>query len=315
MKDEGRRQKAEGRRMKDEGRRTKGAAPVFHPSSFFLHHSAFFCLAGLLAVWGCRPSGPPLSAPELRRRVAEGAAERERLKSFTAGYDLTVSGRGPDGKSGRLRCSGVMVAEGGRVRLRGEKALGLAKIFDLLLAGDELRVHSIHGGKFYRGSLSRALAERGVVGVLDDRGRLDLAALVLPAPALEGPGGPELVFGPSEVQALWPSSGGRPARRVRLAADTAEVLATEFLDPSGRVLATIKYDPPAGSASLHPVRGFHLRGDGPARVRLDLSFHDLEVNGPVKPAAFVLEPPEGVEVIELDRRPQPPGGGGMMNDK
>jgi len=273
-----------------------------------VRHWALPAAGLLLAVSGCRASGPPLSAPEFRQRVSESAAERERFKSLTAGYDLAVSGRGPDGKSGRLRCSGVIVAEGGRLRLRGEKALGLAKIFDLLLAGDELRAHAIHGGKFYRGSLSRTLAERGVVGVLDDRGRLDLAALVLPAPALDGPGAPELAFGPDEVQALWCSPEGNPVRRVRFAADTAEVLAAEFLDPSGRALMTITYDPPTGSAGLHPVRGFHLRADGPARLRLDMSFRDLEANAPVKPAAFVLEPPEGVKVIDLDRRPQAPGG-------
>ena len=92
-------------------------------------------------------------------------------------------------------------------------------------------------------------------------------------------------------------------RRATFAADTAEVLSTEYLDPSGRVMLTIDYREPAESGGLHPVRGFRLRVEQPAKLRLEISFSDLEVNGPVRPAAFVLEQPAGFAVLDLEDRP------------
>jgi hypothetical protein len=260
-------------------------------------------LAALLAGSGCRRYGPPLAEPEFRRRVAEAAAERGRLASFSAEYSLTVEGARPSGGSGRLSCSGVLVAEGSRLRMRGEKVLGMAKIFDLLLDGPNVRVHLVHGNKFLRGSLGRALEPRGAAGFLDEKGALDLAQLLLPAPELGGPGAPELVFGRREVEARWRSpDGARVVRRMTFAADTGEVLTMQFLDFSGRVLLAIDYDRPGESRGLHPVRGFHVRMEQPAKFRLDVCFSDAEANGAVKSAAFVLEPPEGAEFVDLDSR-------------
>ncbi len=273
-----------------------------HPAAGRLKLLAALVLLALPAAAGCRRAGPPLPEPEFRRRVADFASERARLASFSASYDMTVSGRRPGGASKTVSFSGVLVAQGARLRMRGEKVLGMAKVFDLLLDGPEFRVSYIHGGKFFRGHLATVAEPRGAAGFLDSRGALDLAALLLPAPAIDGPGAPELTFGRREVEALWRARPDGPVvRRTVFAADTGAVLLTELRDASGRTVLTLACDEPRESFGLHPVSGFRLSMEQPARLRLDVSFKDVEVNGPVKEAAFALEPPEGFEVVDLDR--------------
>jgi hypothetical protein len=271
--------------------------------SFWRTLAAASLLLGLAAA-GCRRVGPPLAEPDFRRRVAEAAAERGRLTSFSAEYSLVVEGTRPSGQSGKLSCSGVLVAEGGRLRMRGEKVLGMTKIFDLVLDGPDVRVHLIHGNKFLQGRLGRALEPRGAAAFLDGKGGLDFARLLLPAPDLEGPGAPELAFGQREVEATWRSpDGARIVRRMTFAADTGEAQTLQLLDASGRAALTVDYQPPGESRGLHPVRGFRVRVEQPARLRLSVRFADAEANGAVKPGAFTLEPPAGAEVVDLDKPP------------
>lgn len=257
----------------------------------------------LPAACGCRRAGPPLADAELRRRVAEAAAERGRFATLAGDCTLQLSARLADGRKSSLSCSGQIVAESGRgLRLRGEKALGLAKIFDLYVSGDQLRLYNLRGGKFYRGSLARVLAERGAERLLGEAGGFGPAWLLFPTPALDGPGAPELVQSGRSVILDWKAADGRLTRRTILAADSAWALRTELFDARGRRLAVIDYDEPVEAGGLHPVGGFRLRLAGKARLDLEFRLGAVELNQPVSPAAFGLDPPAGVEVIDLDGR-------------
>jgi hypothetical protein len=252
------------------------------------------CLAA-----GCRE---PLSEEELRSRLTAQGAERAELVSFSAAYDLIVAGRRPDGRSGRLSCSGRIVAERGRgLRMQGAKALGMAKIFDFLTVGDAYKMNFIYGKKFYTGSVSAALRRRGIARMAGGE-HPDLAALLLPVPPLEGEGAPELQFGGREARLVWPEREGVARRTLFIDAVTARPLRTEILGEDGRREAVIYYLKPAARDGLNPVCGFRLRGKARGGFRLDMKFGKIRLNGPVNPAAFTMNPPAGFEVIDVDAR-------------
>lgn|GEM_PF-2805343 len=268
-------------------------------------------LAAAAGQTGCRRSGPPLPREEFLRRAAAAAGERARLTSFSAEYSLSAEGARPGGRQGSLSCSGVILVQGSRLRMSGEKALGMARIFDLVLDGPEIRASLTRGNRFMMGRLARALEGRGAESLLAEDGGLDLARLLLPAPALGGPGGAELSFGRSQVEAVWRSpEDGRVLRRTVFAADSAEVLRSELLGADGRPVLSAEFDPPAECGGLHPVRGFRLRLARPAEMRLEIRFSGPEVNCPVRPKAFDLAAPEGAELVDLDKASPPAPGSG-----
>ncbi len=261
-------------------------------------HLAALLLAPLAA--GCRRE--PLPEPELRAALARQAAERAGFRSLSAVYDMSISGRKPGGRRRKLRCSGRLVAARGEgLRMRGSKVLGMAKIFDLLLAGDRYKLNFIHGKKFYTGSLAEALAERGANKLIGG-GRLDFAVLVFPVPPLDGEDAPELVTGKREARLVWRSPEGALLRQLVLDAASARPLRTEIYGGQKRRQAVVCYRRPAESGSLHPVSGFRVRGAGSARFRMEISFRNMQINGPVSQRAFKLKPPPGVEVIEAGKK-------------
>jgi hypothetical protein len=256
----------------------------------------------LLAPLGCRE---PLPEAELRRRLATQGAERSAFRSVVSFYDLSLSGRRPNGRRGRLSCAGQIAAERDRgLRMRGVKALGMAKIFDFLVVGDGYKFYFIHGKKFYVGSVSKALAAlraRALAG----EGRPDLAALLFPVPPLEGKGAPRWVSGRRDVRLEWSAGSGGPRRRLIIDATNARPLRTEIFGEDGRRAAVIYYKKPAEAGEFHPVSGFKLRAAGRSRFRMDFSFNKMTINAPIRDAAFKLEAPAGIEVIDVDKRKKP----------
>ncbi|MHC4915367.1 MAG: hypothetical protein ACYTGB_07725 [Planctomycetota bacterium] len=258
----------------------------------------------LLAACGCRPE--PLPEPELRARLAELGSGREAFSSITAAYDLYMAGHREDGRKGVLSCSGRMVAARDRgLRMQGEKALGMAKIFDFLKIGDSYRLHFIHGEKFYTGSVNRALASRGVDKLLG--GRLDLNAVLFPVPRLDGQGAPEFVYGTRETRLVWPGREGEGRRVLIVDSAYARPLRTEFFDGRGARVAVLHYRKPVGCEPLRPVGGFKLRGGGRRGYRMDITLSKVKINVKLKDAAFRLNPPKGMEITDVDAgKPEEP---------
>jgi hypothetical protein len=255
-----------------------------------------------LALLGCRAK--PLTEGELRKRLRKQSEQRAKFSSFAATYSLVLSGRRPGGKKGKLTCSGRIVAARGKgLRMRGSKALGMAKIFDFLMVGDRYRLSFLYGKKFYVGSVSKALAERRAQALVGG-GKPELEALIFPVPPAKEWEKRELRVGRREAVLSWKRPDGKPSRLLVLDAATANPLRTEMFRPDGRRSVVIYYKKPAGAADaeLRPVSGFKMRGAGEARFRMDFSFGKMAVNAPVKAAAFRLKAPPGVEVIDVDKR-------------
>jgi hypothetical protein len=177
----------------------------------------------------------------------------------------------------------------------------MAKIFDLLLSGDRFRLSFIHGKKFYTGSVSRALAERGAEKLVGGR-RPDLTALLFPVPPLEGEGCPRLVTGRREALLEWRAEDGALLRRTVLDAVTARPLRTEIFGGSRERQAVIHYRRPVEKKGLHPVAGFKVRTSGRSRFRMKIGFIRMQINGPVKDAAFRLKEPAGFEIIDAEEK-------------
>jgi hypothetical protein len=258
------------------------------------------------AACGCRPD--PLPEPELRGRLTALAAERGAFTGISSAYELSMAGERPDGRGAALSCSGRLVAARGRgLRMQGEKALGMAKIFDLLLAGDSYRLNFIHGKKFFVGSVTRALARRKAEQ-LTGGVRPDLAALLFPVPPLEGEGAPQLVYGGRESRLVWPTGSQAGRREVFIDSAYACPLRTEFFDAQGRRLAVLYYRRPVDCGGFHPVGGFKLRGAAGRRFRLDMSFSKIRLNPEVRDAVFNLPVPPGIKVTDVDaEKPGEPG--------
>ena len=257
------------------------------------------CAIPLLAA-GCRQ---PLPEPELRGRIAAAAAEREAFESLMAAYDLSVSGRQPGGRKRKLRCSGRLAAvKGTGLRMRGTKILGMANIFDLLLAGDRVKLNFIHGRKYYEGSLSKIPGMANIFDLLLVDGKLEPVKLIFPTPPLEGPGAPELVMGHREVELIWRRSGGAMARKTVLASWNARPIRTEIYGEDGLRVALIRYYKPLEAGGLHPAAGFKINGAPPGKMRVNFELGDLRVNETVKDAAFKLKAVKGYEVIDLDAK-------------
>jgi len=253
----------------------------------------------LIAALGC---ARPLPETELRRRLAGQSGERETFRSLSASYGLHISGRKPDGKSGRLTCSGRIVAARDQgLRMRGAKALGMARIFDFLMVGDRYRLSFIYGKKFFTGSVKKALARRKA-GALVGEGRPNLAALLFPVPPGEDWGKREMVFGRREVAINWKRPDGSLARTLVVRASDARPLRTEIFAAEGKRAATIYYKKLLDLDGFHPVAGFKIRGTGRTRFRLDFSFSKMAINGRVKAAAFRLKAAPGFEVVDVDER-------------
>jgi hypothetical protein len=260
-----------------------------------------FALLLLMAVpLGC--FAKPLPEAELRQRLAARAAERKHFLSVSSAYDLRISGRRPNGKIGRLSCSGRLVAARDRgLRMRGAKALGMAKIFDFLMVGDDFKLHFIYGKKFFVGSVSKALADRKAEALLG-KGKPNLHALLFPVPAGEQWEKREMSLGRREAVVSWKRADGRRARRLVVSAVDARPLRTEIFGADGKHAAVIYYKKPLNLGEFHPVGGFKVRGAGRSRFRLDFSFKKMVINGKVKPAVFKLPPPPGVKPTDVDKR-------------
>ena len=262
--------------------------------------------AALLAACGCRPD--PLPEPELRARLTELGSGRKAFSSISAAYDMSMAGRREDGRKGSLSCSGRLVAVRDKgLRMQGEKALGMAKIFDFLKTGDSYRLYFIHGEKFFVGSVSRALASRGADKLVGDH--LDLAALLFPVPALEGEGAPEFVYGGRETRLLWSERPGQGRRILVVDSAYARPLRTEVFDADGRRVAVLHYRPLLDCDQFRPVGGFKLRGAGGRRFKLDVNFSKVKINSKVKDAVFRLKPPRGMKITDVDAgKPEEPAG-------
>jgi len=119
---------------------------------------------------------------------------------------------------------------------------------------------------------------------------------------LDGEDAPELVTGKREARLVWRSPEGALLRQLVLDAASARPLRTEIYGGQKRRQAVVCYRRPAESGSLHPVSGFRVRGAGSARFRMEISFRNMQINGPVSQRAFKLKPPPGVEVIEAGKK-------------
>jgi hypothetical protein len=259
---------------------------------------------GLLAVTacllaaGCRAK--PLPEPELRARLEQQGAEREKLQSLSCSYDLTIAGRRPDGRRGRLSCSGEIVAARGQgLRMRGSKALGMVKLFDFAMTGDRYELSFLFGQKHFGGSVSRVLERHGAAELLGT-GRPQLDALLFPVP----PDGQlkecELTYRRGEAQLVWRGPEGEVVRRLVVDAANARPLRTEILTGGRSPRTVILHGRPMESAGLHPLSGFKVRSTSERKFRLDVDLSKIELNVEVNPAAFVLKPVEGFKVIDVD---------------
>ncbi len=252
----------------------------------------------LLVPLGC---AKPLPEIELRKRLADQAAERAAFKSLSTCYALHLSGRKPDGQTGRLSCSGRIVAGMDRgLRMRGVKALGMAKIFDFLMLGDRYRLSFTYGKKFFTGSVTKTLARRKAEALVG-KGKPNLIALIFPVPPGEEWEKREMALGRREATLNWKRPDGSVARKLVVRASDARPLRTEIFKADGKRAATIYYKKPLDLGEFHPVAGFKVRGTGRTRFRMDFNFSKVVINKPVKAAAFKLKVPSGFEVVDVEQ--------------
>jgi len=248
---------------------------------------------------GCRAE--PLSPQEFRTRLSELGSERNKLSSLVCAYDLIVAGRKPDGRKGRLSCSGrIAGAPGQGLRMRGAKALGMAKIFDITVKTDNYRLHFIHGKKFFTGSVSKMLTKKKVSSLLGKDG-LELEALLFPIPKEQDCRESEILFGRRKVLMTWRDQTGQILRRLILDAATVRPLFTEIFAGNGRRKVLITYLRPVEVEGLHPVKGFRIRGSGRNNFRLDVKLGKIRINAKLSKRAFELAPPTGMKIIDADK--------------
>jgi hypothetical protein len=262
---------------------------------------------------GCRAE--PLSPQEFKSRLTQLGSERKKLSSLVCSYDLIVAGRKPDGRKGRLSCSGrIAGAPGQGLRMRGAKALGMAKIFDITVKTDNYRLHFIHGKKFFTGSVSQMLTKKKVSSLLGKNG-LELEALLFPIPNQQDCQESEMLFGHRKVLMTWRNQAGQIIRRLILDAATVRPLFTEIFTGGGRRKVLITYLKPVEVEGLHPVKGFRIRGSGRTRFRLDVKLGKIRINAKLSKRAFELAPPPGMKIIDADKPEEKPSVTGKEASK
>lgn len=256
-------------------------------------------LALLLLAAGCRPRVPP---PDLSldpaALLAQVQAAQGRVRSVQGEARVHVEA---EGRSGTV--SQFIAAEApDRLHLEALDFFGNPAAV-LVSADGRFSLYDARRKVLYRGAATPENLARLVPLPLpaEDLVRILCGAAPLldgrPARAEPGPGFVELVL-----------EAGPRAQSLRIgpgAAVERSALRTDGAQARGDYDLTFDALRPAGAVRFPGEVA--LRADAP-RVRLELRWRDVEVNGALAPALFRLDPPRGARVIELD------GGGEPLPD-
>jgi len=247
-------------------------------------------LAVALALAGCaRRAPPPDLSLDPAALLAEVRAAQDRVRTVQGTARVTLEG--PSGGGGEQ----FLAAERpGRLRVEVRdffgNVVGLAAVDGGVLALYDARAQVLYRGAATAGNLARLLPLRAEPGALVD-------LLCATAPLLDG-----------APVAAEPGDG-----RVFLTLrrdDREQVLE---VGPGAALLSARTRRPVLGDEAPAEVdvtfRGLHQAGGVPFPDRVEarlaggaftLRWRDVDVNGPVDPALFRLEPPRGARVVDLD---------------
>jgi hypothetical protein len=255
---------------------------------------ALALLAAAAALAGCHPRRPPpdLSADPAELLAAVRAAQ-EKARS--------VEGRarvGVDGPDGGGSADQFLAAEKpGRVRVEAYDFFGNVAAV-LAVDGGALALYDAREKVFYRGAATARNVARLVPVAVSPA---ELATLLCgSAPLLDGE---PVSAEPGDGVMVLTLRAGDLLQRLEIGPGAA-ILASRVrrLGPDGR-------EAPAGldaEFSVHRTSGgarvpTDVAARAPAaRVALALHWRERQVNQPVDPALFHLEPPKGARVVDLD---------------
>ncbi len=253
-------------------------------------------LALLLLAAGCRPRVPP---PDLSldpaALLAQVEAAQGRVHSVQGEARVHVEAEGQSGTVSQF----IAAEAPDRLHLEALDFFGNPAAV-LVSADGRFSLYDARRKVLYRGAATPANLARLVPLPLpaEDLVRILCGAAPLldgrPVRAAPGPGFVELVLeAGSRTQALRIGPG---AAVERSALRTGGARARGDYD--------LTFDAPRPAGAVRFPGEVSLRAEAP-RVRLELRWRDVEVNGALAPALFRLDPPRGARVVELDDGGEP----------
>ncbi len=266
-----------------------------HPGASRVNACA--ALLALVLAAGCRPRVPP---PDLSldpaALLAQVQAAQGRVRSVQGEARVHVEAEGRSGTVPQF----IAAEAPDRLHLEALDFFG-NPVAVLVSADGRFSLYDAREKVLYRGAATPENLARLVPLPLpaEDLVRILCGAAPLldgrPARAGPGPGWVELVLEQgSRAQALRIGPGAAVERSSRR---TGGAWARGDYD--------LAFDSPREAGALRFPGEVALRAEAP-RVRLELRWRDVEVNGALDPALFRLEPPRGARVVELDAGGPPP---------
>jgi hypothetical protein len=245
-------------------------------------------VAALLAALACRPPRTPPPDLSLDPAALHDQVIRAQGKVRSVSGDAKVAVDGPGGAGTVSQFVAAELPD----RLHLEVLDFFGNVAMVLAAGDgRFALYDAREKVFYRGeatpaNLSRLLplpmAAEDLVAILCGRPpRLD----GVPTAATAGPGYVTLEL-----------TRGRESESLRVGAGGVVERATRRLEGPGSY--EVRFDAYQQRGGVPYPREIALRASDP-KVKVDLRWKQVELNGEVAPALFRLDPPRGARVVEL----------------
>jgi hypothetical protein len=255
----------------------------------------------LLLVVGCPQPLPPVPrpypAPSTSELMAHLEAQRRAVRSLRA--EAKVDSNEEGGQRVKLTM-GILVADGGRVRLEAEAPVGGSTVAVLTADGRDFALLDARNNRFLAGPARACNVARFI--------RLELApsdvvAVLTGSAPIEGE--PVKVFwdekeGGREVLELRTRDGGKELLWLDGQNRKWDLLRAERYAPSGAVVWRVEHErwEDRGGGVRLPGRT-HVE-QPPVRSDARLRFRELEPNVEVKDEQFRLAPPNGIPVERVD---------------
>ncbi len=258
--------------------------------------AGWLAAAALVALAACHPRRPP---PDLSLDPAELLREVRAAQARV----VSVQGRarvGVDSPNGSGGTEQYLVAERpGRLRVEVQDFFGNV-VASLAVEGGRLALYDARERTFLRGAATPANLARLIPVAVTPEALVTL--LCGSAPLLDGQ---PVSAEPAEGSVLLTIREGDLVQRLEVGPGAALLSARQRrVAPGGEVPAGLDAE-----FSVHRTRaGQRVPTDLAARapeggVAFSLHWRELEVNGPVDPSLFLLTPPHGVRVVDLDDAP------------
>jgi len=255
----------------------------------------------LLLASGCPKPMPPVPrpypAPTASDLVAHLEAQRRAVHTLRA--EAKVESNEEGGQRVKLTM-GILVAEGGRVRLEAEAPVGGSTVAVLTADGNDFALLDARNNRFLAGPARACNVARFI--------RLELAPVDVVAVLTGGApieGEPVKVFwddkdGGREVLELRTRDGGKELLWLDGRDRKWDLLRAERYAPSGAVVWRVEHErwEDRGGGVRLPTRT-HVE-QPPVRSDARLRFRELEPNVGVKDEQFRLAPPNGIPVERVD---------------